>query len=327
MTELERYVLEEHVEDFRDGVITRRELLRRVTLITGSLAATMTVLTTLGCDIQRTPLPPAAATSATSPSPSPNVPYATPPPSGTTDGITVRPDDPRLAGAERVEIAGGDGAKLIGYVARPKSSPAGRAPAVLVCHENRGLQEHIRDVCRRLATAGFVGVSVDLLSRQGGAETLTDAGAYSAELAKRPAADMVADLQAALRYAGAIGDPARQGAVGFCFGGGMLWNLVVAGTVLKAAVPFYGPAPQTVTALGTTKTAVLAVYAEQDARITGTAPQIEEQLKRSGTPYKVTVFPGVNHAFHNDTNPPPRYGAMQAQQAWVATIDWLRQYV
>ncbi len=185
---------------------------------------------------------------------------------------------------------------------------------MVVCHENRGLQEHIKDVCRRLATAGFVGVSVDLLSRQGGAERLADAGTYSAELAKRPAADMVADLQAALRYAGGIADPARQGTIGFCFGGGMVWNLLVAGTALKAAVPFYGPAPQTVTALATTKTAVFAVYAEQDTRITGTAPQMEEQLKRSGTPYKITVYPGVNHAFHNDTNPPPRYGAMQAHR-------------
>ena len=328
MTELERYVLEEHVEDFRDGLIGRRELLRRVTLITGSLAATMTVLTALGCDVQA-PRPPAAAGSAAapSPSPSPDVLYATPPPTGTADGITVKPDDPRLAAAERVEFPAADGGKLIGYAARPKAAAAGRAPVVLVVHENRGLQEHIRDVCRRLATAGFVGVSVDLLSRQGGAETLSDAGAYSAELAKRPAADMVADLQAALRYAGGIGDAARQGTVGFCFGGGMVWNLVVAGAALKAAIPFYGPAPQNVAGLGTTKTAVFAVYAEQDTRITGTAPQMEEQLKRSGTPYQITVYPGVNHAFHNDTNAPPRYGAMQAQQAWVATIDWFRKYL
>ncbi|MFN2520592.1 MAG: dienelactone hydrolase family protein [Candidatus Limnocylindria bacterium] len=216
---------------------------------------------------------------------------------------------------------------MIGYAARPKSAAAGRAPAVLVVHENRGLLEHVKDVCRRLATAGFVGVSLDLLSPQGGAETLSDSGAYSAELAKRPAADMVADLQAALRCAAGIADPGRQGTVGFCFGGGLVWQLLVAGTPLKAAVPFYGPAPQTVTALGSTKTAVFAVYAEQDTRITASAPQMEEQLKRSGTPYQITVYPGVNHAFHNDTNPPARYGAMQAQQAWVATIDWFRKYL
>ena len=101
---------------------------------------------------------------------------------------------------------------------------------------------------------------------------------------------------------------------------------MAAGADLKAAVPFYGPQPANYTDISKTKTAVSAVYAEQDTRITGTGPQMEEQLKKAGVPVQITVYPGVNHAFHNDTNG-DRYNAAQAQRAWVATIEWFRKYL
>lgn len=321
MTDLERYVIEEHIEDFNDGLISRRELLRRVTLITGSVAATLAVLSLLGCGTQP------SGTGANSPAPSNlTAAFATPPPSATTDGITVKENDPRLKSAQRVEVKAGDSPMLIGYLARPARSD--RAPAVLVVHENRGLVEHIKDVVRRVGTAGFVGLSVDLLSRQGGAERLSDPNAYIAELAKHQFPEMVPDLRAALDYLRAQSFVAkdRLAAVGFCFGGGMVWNLLADGADVKAAVPFYGPPPQNVAGLATAKAAVLGIYAEQDTRITTSAPTVETQLKKDGRPTEIKVYTGVNHAFHNDTNT-ARYVPAQAQQAWVQTIEWLRKYL
>ncbi|TMK24956.1 MAG: dienelactone hydrolase family protein, partial [Actinobacteria bacterium] len=141
----------------------------------------------------------------------------------------------------------------------------------------------------------------------------------------RSTADKLSDHNATLAFlksqsTGAIG------VVGFCFGGGEVWNLVISGADLKAAVPFYGPQPSNFADLSKTKTAVSAVYAEQDTRITGTAPDMEAQLKKAGVPVQITVYPGVNHAFHNDTNA-DRYNAAQAQKAWVATIEWFKKYL
>ena len=208
-------------------------------------------------------------------------------------------------------------------MARPAGSA--RVPGVIVIHENRGQLEHIKDVVRRVATAGFVGINIDLAARAGGAVKLADSAAYNAELAKRSTADKLSDHNATLAFlksqsTGAIG------VVGFCFGGGEVWNLVISGADLKAAVPFYGPQPSNFADLAKTKTAVSAVYAEQDTRITGTAPDMEAQLKKAGVPVQITVYPGVNHAFHNDTNA-DRYNAAAAQKAWVATIEWFRKYL
>lgn len=318
MTDFERYVLEEHVEDFNDGMISRRELLRRVTLITGSMAATLAVLEVMGCGAEPANAPATPASRATS-TPQP---FATPPAQPTSDGVTVQPTDPRIK-VETLAVKGVDGAALISYSARPASGkPAG---GIVVVHENRGLLPHIKDVVRRVATAGFSGLSIDLLSRDGGADKLSDPAAYQAALAKRSAGDMVSDLQQALTALSGSGVGDKLGITGFCFGGGMVWNTLAAGTAVKAAVPFYGPAPQNMAGLGTEKASVLAVYAELDTRITGTKDQVEAQLRQSGRSYKINVYPGVDHAFHNDTG--ARYNATQAEAAWVATVEWFRQYV
>jgi carboxymethylenebutenolidase len=323
MTDFEKYVLEEHVEDFNDGIISRRELLRRVTLITGSLAATTTILTAMGCGSvpSGTPATPVSRASSTP------QPYATPPATPTTDGITVQPTDSRIK-EQTLAVKGQDGASLISYSARPASGkPAG---GILVVHENRGLLPHIKDVVRRVATAGFTGLSVDLLSRDGGADKLSDQAAYGAALAKRPVPDMVSDLMQALSALRATGVGAKVGITGFCFGGGMVWNALVAGATVEAAVPFYGPKPADITNLANTKAAVYAVYAEMDTAITATKDQMDAALtqagaKPGGRPHQIMVFPGVGHAFHNDTG--ARYNAVQAEAAWVATVEWFRKYV
>jgi carboxymethylenebutenolidase len=318
MTDFERYIVEEHVEDFNDRVIGRRELLRRVTLITGSTAATLALLSTLGCSTEPTGTQPAPTPRDTSQ----NRDFATPPAQPTTDGVTVKPTDPRIK-VERLAVTGADGASLISYHAKPASgTPAG---GILVIHENRGLVEHAKDVVRRVATAGFSALAVDLLSREGGADKLSDSAAYAAALGKRPVDAMVSDVRQALAALSASGVGDKVGITGFCFGGGMVLNSLAAGVEVKAAVPFYGPAPSAISGLATTKAAVSLVYAEKDTRITGTKDAVEAQLKQSGRPYKVTVYPGVDHAFHNDTG--ARYNATQAEAAWIATIDWFRQQI
>jgi carboxymethylenebutenolidase len=106
----------------------------------------------------------------------------------------------------------------------------------------------------------------------------------------------------------------------------MVWSLLAAGVGLKAAVPFYGPAPTNIDSVVSTKAAVLAIYAEKDARVNGSRPQAETALKSAGVPYQINVYNGVDHAFHNDTNS-ARYGPEQAQLAWTATIGWFRKYL
>jgi len=324
LNETQRYFIDEHIEDHREGLISRRELFRRVTLIAGSAALASTILA--ACDLSPKP-------AATSPSSAPSAsasgspglvaqPFATPPPATTTDGVTVRENDPRIS-VSQPAVKGADGADLQAYMS--KANVSGRVPGVIVIHENRGQTEHIRDVVRRVATAGFVGLNIDLAARDGGAAKLTDQATYNAALGKRSVADKISDHKAAVDFlktqtSGTIG------VVGFCFGGGETWNVVIAALDVKAAVPFYGPKPTTnFEDLAKAKAAVSAVYAEQDTAITGTAPQMEEQLKKAGVDYKITTYPGVGHAFHNDTG--ARYNPEQAQRAWVATIDWFRKYL
>jgi carboxymethylenebutenolidase len=248
-------------------------------------------------------------------------PFATPPALTTTDGITVKPDDPRIT-VSKPDVKGTDGKTLLAYMARPAGSA--RVPGVIVVHENRGQMPHIQDVVRRVATAGFAAINIDLVARAGGYEKLTDQAAYNAELGKLTLEGKLADHNAALTYLKAQSTGA-VGVVGFCFGGGEVWNLVASGADLKAAVPYYGPQPANFMEIAKTKTAVFAVYAEQDTRITATAPQMEAELKKSGSPVQVVTYPGVNHAFHNDTG--TRYDAAQATKAWVATIEWFRKYL
>ena len=130
------------------------------------------------------------------------------------------------------------------------------------------------------------------------------------------------------RYARRRQSSGAVGVTGFCFGGGEVWSILAAGLDVKAAVPFYGPQPTNYLDIAKTRAAVSAVYAELDTRITGTAQQMEGVPKTAGVPYKITIYPGVNHAFHNDTNAAgDRYNAEQAQKAWVATVEWFRTYL
>jgi carboxymethylenebutenolidase len=231
----------------------------------------------------------------------------------------VAADDPRLV-AERIAFAGTSG-EVMGYLVRP-SGVEGRLPAVLVVHENRGLNPHIEDVARRAALAGFLALAVDFLSPAGGTPGDAD-----------KARDMIAALDAAATVANAVAAVAflkshplssgKVGAVGFCWGGGLVNQTAVHAPDLAAAVPFYGRVPEAAD-VPRIKARLLLHYAGLDERINEGIPGFRAALDAAGTQYTLYMYEGVNHAFHNDTAG-ARYDKAAADLAWQRTVDFLKE--
>ena len=188
----------------------------------------------------------------------------------------------------------------LAYLARPSTLES--APGVLVIHENRGLQEHIKDVARRLSKEGFIALAPDLVSKAGGTRKYTDTAQISTYLAQTPGDEHIANLQSALTILsntrGLKAD--RLGVVSFCFGGGLTWRLATEAPQLKAAVPFYGPAPD-VAKVPNIKAAVLGIYGGNNTRINAGIPALREALEKAGITHEIRIYDGANHAFHNDT--------------------------
>jgi carboxymethylenebutenolidase len=196
---------------------------------------------------------------------------------------------------------------------------------LLVIHENRGLTPHFFDLAGRFAKEGYSALCVDLLSAQGGTAALEDPAAAPTTLANTPPDQLVADLRAGIDELERRVPDAKVGVVGFCFGGGMTWNLLQAGEQrLAAAVPFYGPAPENPD-FSHAKAAVLAIYGEQDERVNASRDRAEAALKAAGLTYQIRTFAGAGHAFFNDTG--PRYNAEAAQQAYQEVLDWYGQHL
>ncbi len=240
---------------------------------------------------------------------------------GAQSPLSVPEGDPAVTSSEVTFTS--QGAEIMAYLARPAVN--GTYAGVLVCHENRGLTLHIKDVARRFAKAGYVALAIDLLSREGGTGAV-DPDQVPAILSAVPPERHVADFAAGLKYLQSLSyvDGNRIGMTGYCFGGGITWRCAVALPELKAAVPFYGPAPD-LSQVRNIKAAVFGVYAELDARITPSKDPLEKALKEAGITYQMKVYPGVNHAFHNDTG--PRYDKTQATQAWQDTLAWFKQHM
>ena len=235
--------------------------------------------------------------------------------------VNVNPDDPAIS-AGAVQFPG-EGATLLGYLARPNQD--GSAPVILVCHENRGLNPHIEDVTRRLAKAGYVALAVDLLSRRGGSPQVGESNVPGA-LGNIEPAQFVSDFKSGWAYLQdqPFADADRVGMVGFCFGGGVTWLMAVEMPELKAAVPFYGPPPPEEDLPGI-QAAVLAIYGGLDQRITGTAERIEAAMLANNKIFEKVIYPNADHAFHNDTG--SRYNPEAAKDAWARTLDWFGRYV
>ncbi len=233
---------------------------------------------------------------------------------------TVPEDDDRLASG-RVEYDAA-GTKMAGYLARLKGNQ--KRPAVIVIHENRGLNPHIRDVARRLALEGFLVLAPDMLSPAGG--TPADEDEATKMIGGLNPAETIARLSAAVPYLARHAESTgKVGVVGFCWGGGMVNQLAVAGTSLAAGVSYYG---MQVPAADVPKISapLLLHYASLDQRINAGIADYETALKANNKTYEKFMYEGANHAFNNDTNA-ARYNKEAATLAWSRTVAFLKKHL
>lgn len=309
MTDMEKYVLEEWAEDYSAGRLGRREFLRRITIMAGGAALAIPLLSALG--LAATPAELDTAAAAT-----PAMVAAAAP------GVTVPPDDPSLT-AGMISFPMGS-VQVIAYLAQPRAT--GPHPAVLVIHENRGLLEHFKDISRRFAKAGFVGMAADLASHEGGTERFSDSAQVSSVLARTAPERHVETMSAAVRHLQGLPSVRRDrvGAMGFCFGGGMVWRLATANADLRAAAPFYGSNPP-IADVAKIKAAVLAIYGELDSRLNAGIPAMREALQRANVVNEIVIYPSADHAFFNDTS--ERYAQGAARQAWTRVMAWFDRYL
>ncbi len=236
--------------------------------------------------------------------------------------LQVPPNDKRIK-AEYVSVPSPRGnGSIRGYLVRPPN--ATKLPSVLVIHENRGLNPYIEDVARRLAVADFVAFAPDGLTSVGGYPGDDEKGA--ALFAKVDRAKMMEDfLAAAMWLKSRLDSTGKLGAVGFCFGGGIVNQLAVRmDSDLAAAVPFYGVQPSAADT-AKIKAPINAQYAGLDTRITGGWPAFDAALTLAHVTHEGHIYKGANHGFHNDTT--PRYDEAAAREAWQRTLDWLNKYL
>jgi carboxymethylenebutenolidase len=273
-------------DDFTHGGMNRRAFLDRLAALAGSTAAATTLLTVLQNN------------------------YA--------QAQTIPENDPRIT-AETVDIPGAQGLK--GYLVKPKDA-AGKLPTVIVVHENRGLNPHIKDVTRRMAAEGFIALGLDYLSPMGGTPADEDKGRDMIGQLKGP--DMIAYGKAAVAYLKTRPDSnGKVGAIGFCWGGGTVNNIAVASPELLAAVPYYGGQPDA-EQVKQIKGRVMAHYGGLDERINAGIPEFEEALKVAGVDYQIFIYEGANHAFNNDTSA-ARYDKTAADLAWQRTVAFFKE--
>jgi carboxymethylenebutenolidase len=277
----------EKVEMYRRGLIDRRELMKSIIAATGGYAAAHLFLESSGL----------AATL-----------------------ISSQEAQASNVDAETVHYASGD-VEVQAYLAKPKGGDA-KHPGVIVIHENRGLNEHIRDVTRRFASEGFVAMAPDLLSRAGGTGKMVSPEAAIAAIGQLPPRASVQDLQAGYAFLEKSPDvdPAKISSVGFCWGGWRSFMLATMVPTLHRAVVFYGSTPTE--GLQNIQAPVMANYAQLDYRITGGAMATEKEMKELGKKFSYYVYPNANHAFFNDTG--DRYSPDAAKLAWTRTLEFLR---
>ncbi len=232
----------------------------------------------------------------------------------------VAPADPRITATTLAFDSPKGYGKASGYLVKPAKA-AGDLPAVLVIHENRGLNPHIQDIARRLALEGYVAFAPDALFSLGGYPGDEDQARdlFGKLDPTKVKADFLAAAQLLKTQAGTNG---RVGAVGFCFGGGVVNWLATQWPDLNAAVPFYGVAPD-LGDVARIRSPLLLHYAGNDARVDATWPPYEDALKAAHAKYEAFVYPGVEHGFNNDTT--PRFDAKAAGLAWQRTLAFFAE--
>lgn len=279
---------------YRSRDLSRRELLTRLITVTGSMAATHLLLESSGL-------------------------------AQTT--ISEREAKEAQITASEVQYPSGE-IQVGGYLCVPQAAQgvaqnAKKFPAVVVIHENRGLNEHTRDVARRFASEGFVALAPDALSRKGGTASMKTPDEARAAITSLSAEDAIADLKASLSFldAHAAVERGKLSSVGFCWGGARSFTLATEDARLRAAVVFYGSTPPP-EALARTHCPVLGLYGETDERITSRVPETEAAMKAAGKAFEYKIYPGAGHAFFNDTG--ERYNEEAAKDAWARTLAFLR---
>ena len=291
MTEYQRYLAEEVAEDHADGLVPRREALRRLGLLGLSGAAAAALLAG------------AVATEA----------------KALTGGVARAASSAAEVAAvptREITFRGPLGRRLIGAWASARQPRGG----VLVIHENRGLTDSIRGVAGRLAGSGYSALAIDLLSAEGGTKSFSDEFEAMAALGAVAPSRFVADLKAGVTELRRRVPGRKVAAIGFCFGGGMTWLLLASKEArLSAAVPFYGPFPDGGSLAGS-NAAVLGVYAELDARVNASRAAARAALRSAGLRHAIATFPGVDHAFFNPTS--SRHDPAAAAAAYRRMLSW-----
>ncbi len=273
-------------DEYTHKPLSRQDFMKRLAVLTGSMAAAISVLPLLEVNY---------AQAATIPERDDDL---------LTEDITYD----------------GDGATMKGYLARPKAE--GKYGAVVVIHENRGLNPHIQDVTRRAAKAGYLALAPDALSPLGGTPQNEDDA--RALFGKLDAQKNINNFLKGFDFLTARKDcNGKTGCVGFCWGGGVANQLAVHDPKLKAAVAFYGAQPGAAD-VPAIKAAVQLHYGALDERIDAGIPAYETALKAAGVKYEIYVYQGANHAFHNDTAP-TRYNEAAAKQAWERTLRLFKE--
>lgn len=294
MNEIQRYLAEEVAEDHADGIIDRREAMRRL----GLLGVTGAVATGLLATV-------AAGEAAAKEN------------SGERHGGGRGGSETTWAPVAREAITfAGPRVPLMGVWA-PAAKPRG---AVLVIHENRGLTEHIQTVAGRFAASGYSAIALDLLSEEGGTASFPGEAEVAAALAQIPPARHVEDMKAALTELKRRERGKKLFAIGFCFGGAMIWNLLTSNEPrLTAAAPFYGPFPEGATFEGS-RAKVLGVFGGLDSRVNATIPMAKAAIEAERLRYELVTFAEANHAFFNDTG--TRFDPHAAAEAWRRVLNW-----
>ncbi len=288
MTEIQKYLAEEVAEDLADGIINRREAVRRLGLlgVTGAAAAGLLASFATGQAVAEPERTHGPAETSWGPVPNESITFAGP----------------------RVPL-------MAAWA--PAATPRG---GVLVIHENRGLTEHIRTVAGRLAASGYSALALDLLSEEGGTGAFPGEAEVAAALAQIPPERFDEDMKASVTELKRRMRGKKLAAIGFCFGGGMVWRLLAAGEHrLAAAAPFYGPFPEGGD-LGGSRAAVLGVYGGLDARVLATLPAAKAALEAARLRHELVTFTQADHAFFNDTG--ARFNPHAATEAWRRTLNW-----
>jgi carboxymethylenebutenolidase len=302
VTPLQRYIAEEIAADHVDGLLTRREAMRRLALLGLTTAAATALIA--ACSKQQ------ARTEESTPARAPESSTGSAQPPGMASALVAEP----------ITWAGPQ-SQLQGVWAQAPNSKG----CILVIHENKGLNDWVRSVAGRLAGAGYSALAIDLLSERGGTGAFGDPAQATAALAGIAPEQFTHDLNSGVAHLKLRAPGQKVAVVGFCFGGGLVWQLLAAGALgVSAAVPFYGPLPPNPDFAGA-KAAVLGIYAALDTRVTGAKATAKAALDRAGLVNDLIVEPNADHAFFNDTG--PRYNAAAAADAWQRLLDWFGRYL